>query len=381
MLKKQKRILKTIFLLFFLGISSTFIIHYFSSSLTTTWVDDKWFKHQESSTVDPWLKKRWQHVKILTTTLNNFKASKTILLWTTFFGSSDYLPKLSSVCPVPKCSITSNRDYLNKSDALIFHLRDLSLGDMPHYRNSKQVWILLHHEAPPNTPVILNQLNGIFNWTATYRFDSEIILTPRVKKLDVPKVASTKNYAKDKSKLIAWFVSNCETSGKRERFVKELQKNIPVDIYGSCGPLTCLPKMSDECFTKISSKYRFYLSFENSICKDYVTEKFFYALNADIVPIVFGGANYSFVAPPFSYIDALAFKSPKDLANYLFKVAKDEKLYNSYFEWKKTHEIRGDAHYSCEICKKLHDSTVRHKIYIDINNWWFGDAHCKSWPI
>jgi alpha-1,3-fucosyltransferase len=38
--------------------------------------------------------------------------------------------------------------------------------------------------------------------------------------------------------------------------------------------------------------YKFYLSFENSLCSDYVTEKFWKILNFNIVPIVLGGANY-----------------------------------------------------------------------------------------
>ena len=46
----------------------------------------------------------------------------------------------------------------------------------------------------------------------------------------------------------------------------------------------------------------FYLTFENSKCKDYVTEKFFAIQQLDIVPIVMGGANYSAIAPRGSYI-------------------------------------------------------------------------------
>lgn len=55
--------------------------------------------------------------------------------------------------------------------------------------------------------------------------------------------------------------------------------------------------------------YKFYLSFENSICRDYVTEKFYNALLFKTVPIVYGGANYSAVAPKGSYINVRDFPS------------------------------------------------------------------------
>ena len=56
--------------------------------------------------------------------------------------------------------------------------------------------------------------------------------------------------------------------------------------------------------------YKFYLSFENSICPDYVTEKFYNPLLFSTVPVVYGGADYEAVgAPPNSYIDVRNFKS------------------------------------------------------------------------
>ena len=57
-------------------------------------------------------------------------------------------------------------------------------------------------------------------------------------------------------------------------YARELSKHIGVDIYGSCGSKRC-PRTSQHCFDMLNKDYKFYLSFENSNCKDYITEKFF----------------------------------------------------------------------------------------------------------
>ena len=92
-----------------------------------------------------------------------------------------------------------------------------------------------------------------------------------------------------KSKLVAWVVSNCKTPSKREDYVSELQKHIPVDIFGGCGTKSCPgTRTNSECGSLLERDYMFYLAFENSKCNDYVTEKFYNALSIDIVPIVMG---------------------------------------------------------------------------------------------
>ena len=80
----------------------------------------------------------------------------------------------------------------------------------------------------------------------------------------------------------------------------------------------------------VERDYYFYLSFENSICADYVTEKFFNAMTKNIVPIVFGGTDYhgSAGAPPHSHINAFKdFKDPKQLALYLHSLIEDHEKY------------------------------------------------------
>ena len=54
---------------------------------------------------------------------------------------------------------------------------------------------------------------------------------------------------------------------------------------------------------------QFYLAFENSLCGDYITEKFWKVLSYNVVPVVLNGVNMTRVAPPHSYIDIKDFAS------------------------------------------------------------------------
>ena len=65
----------------------------------------------------------------------------------------------------------------------------------------------------------------------------------------------------------------------------------------------------------IERDYKFYLAFENSLCRDYVTEKFYNPLLYSTVPIVYSGADY-YDAPLNSYIDVRNFTSGKYLLHY-----------------------------------------------------------------
>ena len=124
----------------------------------------------------------------------------------------------------------------------------------------------------------------------TYRRDSDVpLLYGKVVPRDPGEPWQLKNLAKSR-KLMAWFVGNCDTKSKRELYVKELQKYIDVDIYGKCGPLKCPdnpkvydPRMNKECYDMLEQNYKFYLSYENIFCKDYVTEKLFNILPLQVI--------------------------------------------------------------------------------------------------
>ena len=68
--------------------------------------------------------------------------------------------------------------------------------------------------------------------------------------------------------LVAQFVSNCKTPSGRENVISRLSKLINIHIYGRCGPLKCSKKPKDSsCYVALNNTYKFYLSFENSLCQ------------------------------------------------------------------------------------------------------------------
>ena len=79
--------------------------------------------------------------------------------------------------------------------------------------------------------------------------------------------------------------------------IKELKKYVGVDVYGACGDKKCPEKfrngtLTSDCRAILADEYKFYLAFENSLCRDYITEKFFSVLELDTVPVVHGNGQY-----------------------------------------------------------------------------------------
>ena len=81
-----------------------------------------------------------------------------------------------------------------------------------------------------------------------------------------------------------------------------MQKYMPVNVFGSCGkkcPTQLKNGQEADCKFIIASEYKFYLAFENSLCKDYVTEKLFRILKYNIIPVVLNGAQNEFYVYSF----------------------------------------------------------------------------------
>ena len=235
---------------------------------------------------------------------------KTILYWNSFFGFDDFnfgfkqQPFIDAKCPIATCFLTNDRTLFNQSDVVIFSVQQLNVTDLPAYRLPHQRFVFFEMESPTTTdplPLLHNFTRyGFFNWTMTYRRDSDVVnrdaygvvvpIANSTLSAEYPRRGAGSvggNYSpvniSKKKKLAAWFVSNCVTSGRREDYVKELVKYIPVDIYGKCGNLT----LDDQTRGRemVRDDYKFYIGFENSLCTDYVTEKLMVGFFYDAVPV------------------------------------------------------------------------------------------------
>lgn len=182
-------------------------------------------------------------------------------------------------------------------------------------------------------------------------------------------------------------MSNCNASSGRYKYVTELQKhNISVDIYGKCTGIKdgCKDYKDLQCVNALKSKYRFYLAFENSICSEYITEKYWNTLNSNsyIIPVALGAriGEYRSLSPPNSFIHVRNFTSPRDLAKHLHSVDRDDAKFNSYHAWREKFEMYAEKKepFDCWVCRMAYEQPLtKRKLYSD---FWSRKKLCEQAP-
>ena len=262
--------------------------------------------------------------------------TKIILFYTPWFSlkpwpdfNSSELNLFHANCPEKKCKITYNVYDIGKSDLVIFHVSDMEgfvsvkeLQQIQSYRCPRQRMAFFSQESPQTEPVNSIAIpDGFFNWTITYKTDSDFHF-PYGSYARLPSAENPPpliDYAASKSKFVMWAVSHCGTI--REKYVEKLLNYINVDIFGKCsyiyGQNNQCSKSRTDC-EDIFKRYKFTLAFENGVCTDYISEKFWVALQRNSVPVVLARDYYSAdVVPPASFISVQDFPSVKALAGYL----------------------------------------------------------------
>lgn len=256
---------------------------------------------------------------------------KYILLWTTSTNVPFiYMGKgrdgfIQRNCSYTNCFVTDDDRYFGylgytRFDVIAFAGPEMIL--MPPYllpvrRSPHQKYAYVSIESADNYPLCSNRYDEYFNWTWTYKLDSDtrwgyIVVRDKTGRMVgpnkgmhwmkwedmLPVTDELKEQLRKKTKMAAWFVSNCRTRSRRERFVAVLRSqlkkhsNMTLDIYGKCSHSQC-PSGNESCNQMIRDDYFFYLSFENAFSEDYVTEKLLHAVQNNAIPVVYGGADYS----------------------------------------------------------------------------------------
>lgn len=270
-------------------------------------------------------------------------------------------------------------------------------------RTDGQRWVMITEESPLYVPGVqppLKYANSTYDWFDSYKSDSEFVHTygyyiPYAEGEPVNYI-DLKKLIQNKTKLVAWMGSHCETlQWNRKLFVNDIQEIVHLEKYGKCGDVE-IPWNNFEALKEALSPYKFYLSLENSCCEDYITEKFWRALELGMVPVVVGAPSeyYHKVAPPHSFIHPDQFESLAELALYLVDLNANDHKYLEYFKWRNMGKLIShsqEEHYvrpltnstQCSIQSK-HLATERsqsHKKRHYFGQEWFGSCvKCGAKP-
>jgi hypothetical protein len=243
------------------------------------------------------------------------------------------IPRSIDGCP-GRCRVMSDPALLTEADVVVFHIPTL-LPPIRVPRYPGQRWVGWSMESDVNYPQLAStEFMRQFDLTMTYRRDSDVwnpyfgpwqldglLAPPREKTEDAPAV---------------YFASNCHDRSGRQEYVRELMRHLQVDSYGRCLRNRELA-LDEGRKTKLEviASYKFTLAFENSISRDYVTEKFFDPLTVGSVPVYLGAPNVDDFAPgDRGYVNAADFSGPADLARYLQSLSDDLDRYDEYLAWK-----------------------------------------------
>ncbi|XP_069139529.1 alpha-(1,3)-fucosyltransferase fut-1-like [Argopecten irradians] len=277
------------------------------------------------------------------------------------------------------CYFTESDTLTDDTDNLIVIWRDLP--DVAPQKPRNQIWVYHSMEPPTLHGKSYASWKNRFNWTISYRRDSDIYSPYGVieKREIIDKEFNLLNFTKtwsEKTKDVVWFVSNCISHSMRYEYAAELNKTISVDMFGKCGDQKCREKWPT-CVKKLQSIYRYYLSFENSICRDYITEKSFkiYESLFDAIPIVRNGAILDHYLPPGSYISSNDFDSVENLGNFLHIMSNTKITPGSYFKWRKHYFAKDTINSTetfCELCRRGHTDKKYQKLYNNFEHWFRG---------
>ncbi|XP_075258662.1 4-galactosyl-N-acetylglucosaminide 3-alpha-L-fucosyltransferase 9-like [Convolutriloba macropyga] len=247
-------------------------------------------------------------------------------------------------------------------------------------RPREQFWISTALESGINSGNG-NHMKGIshlFNWTAasgrnvTFQVDNFLIEKMKQKLIMEMVEKDVKQHIANKTHFVCWAMNNCAlTFTNRVKLAKDLVKHLPekLQLFGHSGS-RCMKGLNEfidyyghtpghvtEDIRQRIDNCMFYLSFENSNCTDYVTEKFSNPLISYAIPIVNGWKETYQKRMPGSFIYYNDFATAKELSEYMQYLRSNWTAFMEYHKWRQFYTVQdlGEAQDKlyCDICKRL----------------------------
>ena len=282
-------------------------------------------------------------------------------------------------------------------------------------RNKHQLFVFYQIESPYHVQLPYSKHNNFFNATISYRKNSSFRY-PYSSIADINRLmgwTSMKEWEVPKKKygaIVAF--SNCRVEfrnkliSKLAELVKFKNGTPAFDVFGKCADLVQTNEsrlltenrikemgldLSDRKSKLPTKQYHFYMAIENSRCRDYITEKFFFnALMNQAVPIVIGPPreDYEEYVPADSFIHVSDFDTVEDLADRINYLLGNETAYLKYFDWRKrdysdnkyfmsTKEQLVDEGF-CKLCKMAHEmrngNGFEFPVIQDFQKFWNGQS-------
>uniref|UniRef100_A0A915MF15 Fucosyltransferase n=1 Tax=Meloidogyne javanica TaxID=6303 RepID=A0A915MF15_MELJA len=294
-------------------------------------------------------------------------------------GTANYPPLSHNFkCSYNNCKFTE----ANASTIMFWIHKVCPMDGWPQHRREEQNYMMFTIESTSETIPYYNRTmltDTWFNTTVNYRIDSTVFMpndaltriTKDTPKEDIWDKKEILEIVKGKTKLAFQAVSHCNAESDRDLLTKKIKEYIEVDVVGHCNGVGC----NGDCKNREMKNHFFYLAFENSVCPNYVTEKFWNALRIPTVPVVITRSVFTGMDVPKNAFIALDdFNSVKELVEYMKDLRNNTEKYLRHFEWTKTYTKR---HYGynhspkcriCEVATKMFEEKT--KSVIDLNKFW-----------
>ena len=315
------------------------------------------------------------------------------------------------------CRITTDKTILENASAVVipFAARIDVMSALPSWFWSRNVdipliaWSIESPDSPLGTPV---GKNTPYNWTMSYRQDADIpfpyiwdtfFTDPglwkkkrRRKFKNVYKGGDTAGQ-EGMQPAVLGVASNCgdgkhdsreasRLSKRRIKTMEAISQRMPTLLLGRCwGRPVPEGKLGVERGRRL-----FHLAFENRMCIDYVSEKYWTALANGAIPVV-NGLKESYppmFGPQGAHINANDFESASALTQYLKEVAAAGGD-SPYLAWRSAARrtifppTAPDKIGWCALCTRLLGGVTKRQVYPNISLWidQNGTACTQSAPI